>query len=164
MVALLCKKLEAFLLPERGADDGTRHLEPVDVLQLVHQRILQLAKQIESHAELAPYPQVAERLRQIADEKRDSGDRLKEIIESLHGSIREGSQLYATGKNHWQRLIRDLEDQRALDDLLSRYEFTLTREVPGVAAFLRELERMHEAHARSLTQLIAVADPQANQT
>jgi rubrerythrin len=163
-VGVLCKKLEALFLPERSADDGARHLEPVAVLQLVHGRILQLANQIESHAELAPYPQVAERLRQIADEKRDSGKRLKEIIENLHGSIREGSQLSATGKNHWQRLIRDLDDQRALDDLLSRHEFTLTREVPEVATFLRELERMHEAHARSLTQLIAVADPQANQT
>jgi len=164
MVGLLCKKLEALLLPERSADDGARHLEPVAVLQLVHGRILQLANQIESHAELAPYPQVAERLRQIADEKRDSGKRLKEIIENLHGSIREGSPLAATGKNHWQRLIRDLEDQRALDDLLSRHEFNLTRQVPGVAAFLRDLERMHETHTRSLIQLIAVADPQANQT
>jgi len=164
MMGILCKKLEALLLPERSADDGTRQLEPVAVLQLVHQRILQLASQIESHAELAPYPQVAERLRKIADEKRDSANRLKEIIENLHGSIREGSQLPTTGKNHWQRLNRDLEDQRALEDLLSRYEFTLTRQVPGVATFLRQFERMHEAHTRSLTQLIAVADPQANQT
>jgi hypothetical protein len=160
----MCKKLEAFFLPERSADDGARHLEPVAVLQLAHQRILQLANQIESHAELAPYPHVAERLRQIVDEKRDSANRLKEIIEDLHGSIREGSQLPAIGKNHWQRLIRDLEDQRALDDLLSRHGFTLIRQLPEVAVFLRELERMHEAHTRSLTQLIALADPQANQT
>jgi len=164
MVGLLCKKLEALLLPELSADDGGRHLEPATVLQLIHQRILQLANQIESHAELAPYPYVAERLRQIADEKRNSGRGLKEIIENLHGSLREGSQLPATGKNHWQRLIRDLEDQRALDDLLSRCEFNLTRQVPGVAVFLRDLERMHETHTRSLVQLIAVADPQANQT
>src|SRR5262245_49955536 len=108
MVGRLFKKLEEFLLP--GADDGARYLEPVDVLQLIYQRILQLAQQIESHAELAPYPQVAERLRQIADDKRDIGNRLKEIIENLHGSIKERSQRPATGKNHWQRLILDLED------------------------------------------------------
>jgi rubrerythrin len=160
----LFKKLEEFLLPERGADNGARYLEPVDVLQLIHLRILQLAQQIESHAELAPYPQVAERLRQIADEKRAIGNRLKEIIENLQGSIKEGPQRSATGKNHWQRLIRDLEDQKALDDLLSRYEFALTRQAPELAAFLRELKRIQETHSRSLTQLIAVADPQANQT
>ena len=151
-------------MPERGADDGARYLEPVDVLQLIHQRILQLAQQIESHAELAPYPQVAERLRQIADDKRDIGNRLKEIIENLHGSIKERSQPPATGKNPWQRLIRALEDQKALDDVLSRYEFTLTRQAPEIAVFLRELKSIQESHSRSLTQLIAVADPQANQT
>jgi rubrerythrin len=164
MVVRLFKKLEEFLLPERGANDGVRYLEPLGVLQLIYQRILQLAQQIESHAELGPYPQVAERLRQIAHEKRDIGKRLKKIIETLHGSIKEGSQRPATGKNHWQRLIRDLEDQKALDDLVSRYEFTLARQAPEVAVFLRELKRIHETHSRSLTQLIAVADPQANQT
>ncbi len=163
MVGRLFKKLEEFLLPERG-NDGARYLERMDVLQLIHQRILQLAQQIESHAALAPYPQVGERLRQIADEKRDIGKRLKNIIETLQGSIKEGSQRSAPGKNHWQRLIRDLEDQKALDDLVARYEFTLARQAPEVAVFLRELKRIHEAHSRSLIQLIAVADPQANQT
>jgi rubrerythrin len=164
MMGRLFKKLEEVLLPERGDDGSAPYLKPVDVLQLMHQRIVQLARQIESHAELAPYPQVAEILRQIADEKRNSGRRLKEIIEKLHGSIKEGSQRSHTGKNHWQRLIRDLEEQKALDDLLFRYEFTLTRQAPELAAFLRDLKRIHEKHSRSLTQLIAVADPQANQT
>ena len=89
MFRYLFKKLEELLLPERRTDNGARYLEPVDVLQLIHQRISQLAQQIESHAELAPYPQVAERLRRIADEKRDIGNRLKQIIEKLHGSITE---------------------------------------------------------------------------
>jgi hypothetical protein len=164
MLHYLFKKLEELLLPERQTDDGARYQEPVDVLQSIHQRISQLAQQIESHAELAPYPQVAERLRRMASEKRDVGNRLKQIIEKVHGSIAEGSQRSATGKNHWQRLIRDLEDQKALDDLLSRYEFIVTSQVPDVADFLRELKAIDEAHRRSLTQLIAVADPQATQT
>jgi hypothetical protein len=164
MLHYLFKKLEELLLPERQTDDGARYQEPVDVLRLIYQRISELAQQIESHAELAPYSQVAERLRRIGGEKRDNGNRLKQIIEKLHGSITEVSQHSATGKNHWQRLIRDLEDQKALDDLLSRYEFIVTRQVPEVADFLRELKTIHGAHRRSLTQLIAVADPQANQT
>lgn len=164
MLHYLFKKLEELLLPERQSDDGAQYLEPVDVLRLIHQRVSQLAQQIESHAELAPYPQVAERLRRIASEKRDSGNRLKQIIEKLHGAITEGSQPSTTGKNHWQRLIRDLEDQKALDDLLSRYEFIVTRQVPELADFLQELKTIHETHRRSLTQLTAVADPQASQT
>jgi iron-sulfur cluster repair protein YtfE (RIC family) len=164
MLHYLFKKLEELLLPERQSDDGAQYLEPVDVLRLIHQRVSQLAQQIESHAELAPYPQVAERLRRIASEKRDSGNRLKQIIEKLHGAVTEGSQPSTTGKNHWQRLIRDLEDQKALDDLLSRYEFIVTRQVPELADFLQELKTIHETHRRALTQLTAVADPQATQT
>ena len=164
MLHNLFKKLEELLLPERRNDDGAQYLEPVDMLRLIHERISQLAQQIELHAQLAPYPQVAERLRRIAGETRDSGSRLKQVIEKLNGSITDGSQYSATGKNHWQRLIRDLEDQKALDDILSRYEFIVTRQVPEVADFLRELKTLHEAHRRLLTQLIAVADPQATQT
>ncbi len=162
MLGYLFKKFEELLLPERTSKDGVR--EPVDVLQLIYQRLSQLAQQIDSHAELAPYPQVAARLRQIAVEKQDMGNRLKKIIENMHGSITEGTQSVATGKNHWQRLIRDLEDQKALDDLLFRYELMLTRQVPELSEFLRELKTTHETHGRLLTQLIAVADPQATLT
>ena len=162
MFGYLFKKIEELLLPERTNKDGVR--EPVDVLQLIYQRISQLAQQIGSHAELAPYPQVASRLRQIAEDKQRMANSLKKIIESRHGSITEEIHSAASGKNHWQRLIRDLEGQNALDDLLFRYEFMLTREVPEVADFLQELKTTHETHRRSLTQLIAVADPQATQT
>lgn len=164
MLRYLLKKLGELLLPERGSGDDGRSMEPLDVLLLVHQQILRLAQQIQSHAELAPYPQVAKRLNRIAVEKRDISNRLKEIIVNLHGSIRERWQPPATGKNHWQRLIRDLEDQEALDDLLSQYKFGLIRQVPDVADFLQDLKSIHERHRDSLVQLIAVADPQANQT
>lgn len=164
MVGYLFKKLGELLLPERQIEDGMRYLEPVKALSIIHRRISQLAQQIDSHADLAPYPQVAEQLRQIAGEKRDSASHLRKIIEKLHGSIIGGMQESATANNHWQRLIRDLEDQTALDDFLSRSESNLTRHVPEVSDFLRQLKTIDEAHKRSLTQQIAVADPQATQT
>jgi hypothetical protein len=160
----LLKKLGQLLLPERMSDNRTRDLEPLEALLLVYQRNSRLAEQIESHAELAPYPQVAERLRRIADEKREVGNRLRKIVEELHGSIREAAQPPATGKNHWQRLSRDLDAQRALDDLLARYEFTLIPQIPGGSELLDEIKRIHNRHRQSLIRLIAVADPQANQT
>jgi hypothetical protein len=164
MPRLLLKKLGELLLPERLSDNRTRDLEPLEALLLVYQQNSWLAEQIESHAQLAPYPQVAQRLRRIADEKRDVGNRLRKIIEDLHGSIREAVQPPATGKNHWQRLSRDLEDQRALDDLLARHEFTLVPQIPGGSELLDEIKQIHERHRQSLIRLIAVADPQANQT
>jgi hypothetical protein len=163
MPRFLLKKFGELLLPERMRDD--RDLEPLEALRLIYQENSRLAEQIESHAELAPYPQVAQRLRRIADEKRDIGERLRKIAEDLHGSIRAAAQRPATGKNHWQRLIRDLEDQRALNDLLDQYEFTLIpAQIPGGSEFLDEMKRIQDRHGQSLIRLIAVADPQANQT
>ena len=103
---------------------------------LIYQQNSRLAEQIESHAELAPLSQVSERLRRIADEKRDIGERLKKMVEELHGSIREAANRPASGKNHWQRLSRDLDDQRALDDLLTAISFTLIPQIPGGSEFL----------------------------
>ena len=164
MLHYLFKKVEQLLLPERQTN-GTRYLEPGDALRLIYIQILQLAGQIESHAELAPYPQVAAHLRRIAGEKQEIAQRLKQAIEVLPGSVpEENLQPPATGKNHWQRLVRDLEDQRRLDDLLSRYELRISREFPQVSDILRELKTVDEAHRRLLGQLIAVADPQATQT
>jgi hypothetical protein len=164
MPRFLLKKLGQLLLPERTGDNRTREVEPFEALLLVYQRNAQLAEQIESHAELAPYPQVAEQLRQIAAEKRAVGDRLRKIIEDSHGSIKEPAQPQAIGKNHWQRLICDLEDQRKLDDIVGRYEFTLIPQISGGSEFLDELKPIHDRHRQSLTRLIALADPQASQT
>jgi hypothetical protein len=130
----------------------------------VYQRILGLAGQIESHAELAPYPHMGQQLRQIAQEKHTIADRLKRIIETIHGPTPKGSQPPATGKNQWRRLIRDLEDQRELDNLLARFEFTITREVPEMRDFLDQVKSLHHRHRTSLIELIAVSDPQASQT
>jgi hypothetical protein len=164
MPSPLLKKLGQLLVPERMSNNRTRDLGPLEALLLLYQQNARLAEQIESHAGSAPYPQVAERLRQIAEEKRDVGNRLKKIMESLHGSIREPADRPATGKNHWQRLNRDLEDQRALDDLVARYEFTIIPEIPGGSELLDEIKRVHDRHRQSLIRLVAVADPQASQT
>lgn len=164
MLHYLAKKIQQWLLPE-WQTNGTRYLEPAEALRLIYVEILQLARQIESHAEFAPYPQVAARLRRIAGQKQEIAERLKRIIEVLPGSVpEENSTLPATGKNHWQRLVRDLEDQRRLDDLLSRYELPISQRLPQVSAILGELKTVDEAHRRLLGQLIAVADPQATQT
>jgi hypothetical protein len=99
MPRLLLKKLGELLLPERLSDNRTRDLEPLEAVLLVYQQNSRLADQIESHAELAPYPQVAQRLRRIAAEKRDVGNRLRKIIEYLHGSIREAAKSLATAES-----------------------------------------------------------------
>ncbi|HEY7321152.1 MAG TPA: hypothetical protein VIE89_26595 [Candidatus Binatia bacterium] len=164
MFHYLFKKVQQWLLPE-WQSNGTRYLQPPDAVRLIYVKILQLARQIEFHAELAPYPQVAAALRRMAGQKQAIAQRLKRIIEVLPGPVPEESlHPPATAKNHWQRLIRDLEDQRRLDDLLFQYELPISQRVPQVSDIFRELKTLDEAHRRLLGQLVAVADPQATQT
>jgi transcriptional regulator of acetoin/glycerol metabolism len=164
MIGLLFKKVRHLLLPERNTDN-TRPMTATDLLVSLCEQISRLAAQLEAHAERAPYPQVTDRLRAIADEKRSIANLLKEIGGNAQESSRRAlNGPPGTGKNHWERLIRDLEEQRALDDFLVRYQSTLIQQFPRTADLFERIKVTHEAHRRSLLKMIAVADPQANQS
>jgi transcriptional regulator with AAA-type ATPase domain len=164
MIGFLFKKVQDLLLPERNTDN-TRPMTAADLLVSLCEQISRLAAQLEAHAERAPYPQVTDRLRAIADEKRSIANLLKEISDNAQESSRGAlNGPPGTGKNHWERLIHDLEEQRALDDFLARYQSTLIQQFPGTADLFERIKATHEAHRRSLLKMIAVADPQANQS
>jgi hypothetical protein len=139
MLHNLIKKLEELLLPERRIDDGAQYLEPVDMLRLIHERISQLAQQIElcptrtlSSGGRAPPPNCRR--------EADSGSRLKQVI-----SFTDRSQMDRSTRHRQKSMLATLVGtwrQKALDDLLSRYEFIVTRQVPEVADFL-ELKTLH---------------------
>jgi hypothetical protein len=80
MLRGVLKKLREFLLPERTRNGAPGYAEPFEVLLALYQHSSRLADQIELHAELAPYPHVADRLRRIAQEERQIGNRLKQIV------------------------------------------------------------------------------------
>lgn len=165
MIGFLFKKMLDLLLPERNSDNRGGDMAAADLLLTLSERISRLAEQLEKHAQRAPYPQVTDQLRAIAEEKRSTANLLKQISGNAQGP--SGGALSRppdTGKNHWERLIRDLEDQRALDDFLARCRSTLIQQFPGTADLFERIEATHEAHRRSLLKMIAVADPQANQS
>lgn len=165
MIRFLLKKLQNLLLPERNTDNLGRTMTTADLLASLYERISQLAEQLEAHAGQAPYPQVTDRLRAIAQEKRSIADLLKQFGGNARGSSRGAlNRSPVTGKNHWERLIRDLEEQRALDDFLIRHQATLVQAVPGTADLLDRIKTTHEAHRRALLKMVAVADPQAHQS
>lgn len=165
MIRFLFKKLQDLLLPQRDISNGARDMTASDLLVSLFERISRLAEQLEAHADLAPYLQVAGRLRAMAHEKRSIANRLKEISDNAQGrSWGALDRPPDNGKNHWERLSRDLEDQRALDDFLARYQSTLIQQFPAVADLIERIAAIDEAHRRALLHMIAVADPQANQT
>jgi hypothetical protein len=152
-----------FLFPERSNHNRSDSLTPLKGMLSVHELLLRLAAQLESHAHQAPYPQDAARLRLMASQKHDSALKVKSFIESLGGKTTSFTSDPKSGRNHWQRLSVDLKDQTALDSLLMEMEIR-TVEDTRLKPILEDLKRVQTSHRRTLGDLLAVADPQAYQT
>jgi hypothetical protein len=155
--------LNRFLFPERPNNNYSRADMPARSLIAAHELLSKLANQIESHAAGAPYPQVAQALHNVATEKYASANKLKTIIETLGEKTRFLTGEPKPGKNHWDRLNQDLQDQIAVDDLLLKLELK-AGENSETARIVKELRISQKSHQRVLSDLIAIADPQATQT
>jgi hypothetical protein len=164
MAGGLLRILRELLLPERYGDHQTFANDPIGAVISAHNRLLQLAAQIESHADGAPYPHIAKRLRSIAAEKRENAQQLKTLVESRRGLISEPATLTARGKNHWERVGRDLADQKVFEHFLAESEPRIIVEYPEFADLLFKLRSTQVAHRETLAEIIALADPQATQT
>jgi hypothetical protein len=161
MPGAISQSLKKFFFPERANDMAVE--TPVKALVLAHELLLKLAMQIESHAACAPYPHIAQTLRRLGAEKHDSANKLKDIIESLGERTRPIAGEPKPGKNHWERLNLVLQDQIRLDDYLFSVELR-AEETPQIAQIAKDLRIRQKSHRQVLSDLIALADPQATQT
>ncbi|HWO41152.1 MAG TPA: hypothetical protein VNO43_05060 [Candidatus Eisenbacteria bacterium] len=160
----LLERLGRWLLPERYVNGD---LPPRDVLQAlvsVGNKLLQLAAQIEAHADMAPYPHIARRLRQLAEGKRKRAEQLRILLGSHGNAIREVPFEVFSGKNHWERMQRDLTDQKELEHSLALSEPRVATDLPELAQELARLRAAEAADRDLLTSFMATADPQATQT
>ena len=163
MPTALSQSLKRLFFPERANDGDLRADTPAGSLVIAHELLHNLAKQIESHAARAPYPQVAQALQTVAREKHASATQLKVIIETLGGKTRTHAAEPKAGKNHWDRLNLDLHDQITVDDLLLMLELK-AGDNSEIAQTVKELQTSQKKHRIVLSDLIAIADPQATQT
>jgi hypothetical protein len=159
----LSEFLKSFFFPERSKDDDFRYDTPARSLVIAHELLEKLANQIELHAAGAPYPQVAQALHSVAREKYASAIKLNTIIETLGEKTRTPVAEPKAGKNHWDRLNLDLQDQITVDDFLLTLELKAGDNLE-IAQIVKELQTSQKKHRLILSDLIAIADPQATQT
>lgn len=164
MMRELWKKLEVILRLPSATNGKPDALNPGEILKADCHDLRQLAEQIRTHAERAPYPHMAERLRQIALEKQKSAIILKEKILRLGCELEEHSPIIKSGKNHWERMVQDLEDHKALENSFLEQAVRLAEEAPEISALLREVVAAQLPHKEALLDLVARADPQADQS
>ncbi len=156
-------RLQKFFSRQKG--NGDRELiDVVDILIKHCQNLIRLAKQITAHAERAPYPHVAQHLRQISLEQQNSANALKEKILYLGGNPQEANLELRTGKNHWARILQDIKDQKELENQLSADASRLALKSPEITDLLRQIVSGEVSHRETLQDLVARADPQANQS
>ena len=160
----LFKKVREVLRRASMHNGRSKTTDPVAILTESYRDLLSLAAQISNHADRAPYPHVARLLRRIAQEKQSSADVVRQKLVGSRTSQEEVPFEIKSGKNHWERMAQDLNDHRALEARLLERAALLDEEAPEMAELLRQIGASHRPHMEALLDLIARADPQAEQT
>ena len=160
----LFKKVQVIFKPASTQNGKPKALDSIEILKESYYALCSLAEQIYSHADRAPYPHVAQRLRQIAAEKRLSANLLRDKTLSLGERLEEKPPDIKSRRNHWERMVQDLSDQKALENRFLERAALLDEEAPELAELLRDLVVSQRSHKETLLGLITRADPQAEQT
>ena len=112
----------------------------------VYEACALLARQLEAHADRAPYPQVAERLREIVADQ--------DTPANGAGQIHDGNSA-------WERLRVSVEDYRALIRQLSQLHARWDDDRPEDAALVRQVRERAVAHREILVDLLVRSDSHA---
>ncbi len=134
------------------------------VLADTYRDLARLANQLTLHAEKAPYNFMAERLRVMVAEKEKGIDLLCKGIEQLGARVAKFDSSIPSGKNHWERIHQDVEDQKRVEASLTGNASFLAHHAPAYGQLLRQLVEVERRHKAILLDLLARADPQAEQT
>lgn len=164
MILELLKKLRSIFTTSFQGNRAAELHDPVEILKASYRDLCRLAEQINTHAEKAPYPHVAERLRQIASEKRTIADAFREKVFSMGATIEEPQLDPISGKNHWESISRDIGDQKLLETRFLEQAVRLADGAPEISELLNGTVAAQMYHKEILLDLVARADPQANQS
>jgi hypothetical protein len=145
-------------------DGKSKSTDPLDILAESYRDLRSLAAQISRHADRAPYPHVTRLLRRIAQEKESSADLLRDKLPGAGTRLESAAFENKSGKNHWERMAQDLNDHRALETRLLERATLIGEQTPETAELLRRIAASQRPHMEALLDLIARADPQADQT
>jgi bacterioferritin (cytochrome b1) len=100
----------------------------------------------------------------MAEEARLSANLLRDKILSTGKRIEEISGDVKSGKNHWERMVQDLSDEREIETRFLERAALMDEAAPEAAGLLRQIAASHRPHIDALLDLIVRADPQAEQT
>jgi bacterioferritin len=133
----------------------------VELLSEEYREEAQDVSQFTQHAQRMYYPQFRERLLRIAAEEQAHVQWLREKILALGGEIPQLSFTPKAGKNSWECLLMDLEEEkRCCGDLLERMH-TAGHVDPEIAEGLRRMREEEKRHREEIMDMLMKSDPYA---
>jgi rubrerythrin len=118
--------------------------------------------QFQQHADKMAYPQFRKRLLQIAAEEESHVEWLRNKIRALGGEPPEVMTPVAEGKNSWECLLADAEDEGRDSAAVYGSIYTLADEPDlGIAEGLRRMYQDETRHRQEILDMLMKSDPQA---
>ena len=137
-------------------DDHQRLLE---MLRAAYLEEVQDVVQFTQHAERMHYPQFRERLLRIAAEEQAHVTWLRDKLLALGGEVPAVSLPPKGGKNAWEALLRDLEEEkRSYADLLEAMHLAEQADAE-LAEGLRRIREEEQRHREELLDMLVKSDP-----
>jgi hypothetical protein len=120
-----------------------------------------LARQIREHANLAPHQAGVQGLRAVAEEQERLVKLLHDKLAALGGEGSDNTDPLKGGKNHWTRVVQDVEENRARERYYNEQATRYDPALPDAAALFRTLEQGKRRINVLLRDIVSRADPHA---
>ena len=139
----------------------TKQQRLLEVLCAEYASEVQMGNLFREHAQKMHYPHFRERLLRIAAAEEKHAEWLREKIFGLQGTLPEVPLTETTGKNTWECLLMDLEEERRcvadLEDRLLKVEPI----DPEIALGLRQIQEEEKHHRDEIRDLLMRSDAYA---
>ncbi|HAC78730.1 MAG: hypothetical protein P8K76_04835 [Candidatus Binatia bacterium] len=133
-----------------------------DELEALYSEYRRLERQLDEHAEKAPYPQVATRLKALLVNEGENAASVSARLAVLgRYAESDGTARLRDGSNSWERLIGNLDDYRALIRTLGQLFVRWDDESPEDALLVRDLRERAQFGRMEISDMISRADPHA---
>lgn len=120
-----------------------------------------LARQIRAHAERSPHQAGLQRLQAVAEEQDRVVQLLYDKIIALGGTPVDETGIVKEGKNHWTRVVHDLEDNHTLERYYNEQVRYWDPDLPEAASFFLTLQKEKSRLNAILRDIVIRADPHA---
>jgi bacterioferritin (cytochrome b1) len=138
-----------------------------EVLKILQDRYIDEMRHVQRYAQHAgkmQYPQFRERLMTIAADEARHAEWLADKIRLLGSKLPSVSGIAAAGRNSWQYLLADVDEEKHCSDELIEQMQTVRNEMPDVAKMLERIYEDGEKHRTEIREMLMRSDPQARMT